>query len=74
MGGNEGTPAGGGLFGGGSTGGTAGLFGEVLPEQVDNSKYTPLDQLTQEELAAFQAELFEPGMIPERPPPRELCV
>lgn len=38
----------------------------------DSQKYTPLDQLTTEELEAFQAPTFTLGKIPTRPPPKEL--
>ena len=69
---------GGGIFGGppasAASGGTVGLFGKVVKPQVDPSRYTPLDQLTPEELAEFTADHFTLGKIPERPPPRELCV
>ncbi|XP_076083288.1 uncharacterized protein LOC143054243 isoform X2 [Mytilus galloprovincialis] len=38
----------------------------------DSQKYTPLNQLTTEELEAFQAPTFTLGKIPTRPPPKEL--
>ena len=37
-------------------------------------RYTPLDQLTPEELAEFTTEHFTLGKIPERPPPKEFCI
>lgn len=37
-----------------------------------SSTYTPLDQLSSDEKAAFQAPKFVLGKIPTRPPPREL--
>ena len=38
----------------------------------DSQKYTPIDQLTPEELEAFQAPTFTLGHIPTKPPPKEL--
>ncbi|CAG2200542.1 unnamed protein product [Mytilus edulis] len=38
----------------------------------DSQKYTPLDQLTTEEIEAFQAPTFTLGKNPTRPPPKEL--
>lgn len=37
------------------------------------SVYTPLDKLKNEELEQFRAPLFTLGLIPTKPPPRELC-
>ncbi|XP_013405761.1 nucleoporin-like protein 2 isoform X2 [Lingula anatina] len=37
------------------------------------SRYTPLDQLTDEEKEQFTAAKFTLGKIPTRPPPKELC-
>merc|ERR1712029_975305 len=51
-----------------------GLFGQVLEAQRDDSLYTPESELTPEELAAFRADHFQLGKIPERPPPQSLCV
>ena len=44
----------------------------ILPHP--SPRYTPLDQLTPEELAEFTAEHFTLGKIPERPPPKEFCI
>jgi len=52
------------------------LFGkpaEVVKEMDPSGTYTPLDQLTEEEKAAFLAPEFELGSVPTRPPPKELC-
>ena len=38
----------------------------------DSQKYTPIDQLTPEELEAFQAPTFTLGRIPTKPPPKQL--
>ena len=38
-----------------------------------SSVYTPLDQLTPEELEHFKGPMFSLGFIPTKPPPRELC-
>ena len=51
-----------------------GLFGQVIEAQRDDSLYTPESELTPEELAAFKADHFELGKIPEKPPPQSLCV
>ncbi|KAH8403169.1 hypothetical protein KR222_006270 [Zaprionus bogoriensis] len=37
------------------------------------SIYSRMEELTQEEIAAFKAEQFAPGQVPFKPPPRELC-
>ena len=42
-------------------------------EQEHVNAYTELDQLTEEELKAFEALTFEIGKIPMRPPPKQLC-
>ena len=52
----------------------AGLFGQAVETQRDDSIYTPEAELTAEEVAAFKADHFELGKIPERPPPQSLCV
>ena len=52
----------------------AGLFGQAVETQRDDSIYTPEAELTPDELAAFKADHFELGKIPERPPPQSLCV
>ena len=52
----------------------AGLFGQAVETQRDDSIYTPEAGLTAEEVAAFKADHFELGKIPERPPPQSLCV
>ena len=53
---------------------SAGLFGQAVETQRDDSIYTPEAELTADELAAFKADHFELGKIPERPPPQSLCV
>ena len=62
--------AGSGLFGK-SNG--SGLFGQVEKQMDPSCIWTPLDQLTAAEKAAFLAPEFELGNVPTRPPPRELC-
>lgn len=42
------------------------------PSSVASSLYTPLEKLTAEERAQFEAATFSLGKIPTRPPPREL--
>ena len=41
--------------------------------QFTDSAYTKMDQLTKEQLDAFQANTFELGKIPTCPPPKEFC-
>ena len=60
---------GGGLFG--KPGG--GLFGQVEKQMDPSCIYTPMEQLTEAEKAAFLAPEFELGNVPTRPPPKELC-
>lgn len=45
-------------------------------EQIcdDDKVYSKLEQLSQEELAAFEQEHFELGFVPDVPPPKSLCV
>ena len=67
---------GGGLFGSSTSSTGGGLFGkaaEAVAELDPACFYTPLDQLTDQERAAFSAAEFELGMVPTRPPPKELC-
>lgn len=45
---------------------------QPTPQNAGSSLYTPLDLLTAEERAQFEAKTFTPGRIPLRPPPREL--
>ena len=46
----------------------------MIKPQIDPSRFTPLEELTPEELAEFTAEHFTLGKIPERPPPKQFCV
>lgn len=56
---------------GGLTGGaTSSDFASSV--NSDSQKYTPIDQLTPEELEAFRAPTFTLGRIPTKPPPKEL--
>ena len=69
-------PTAGGLFGAPSSGG-GGLFGkaeEPLKELDLSCFYSPLDQLSAEELEAYKADAFVLGKVPVNPPPKELCV
>jgi len=52
----------------------SGLFGQAAVLQRDDSIYTAESELTQEELAAYKADAFELGKIPEKPPPQAICV
>ena len=52
----------------------SGLFGQAAVLQRDDSVYTAESELTQEELAAYKADAFELGKIPEKPPPQAICV
>ena len=68
--------SGGGLFGSTATSSSGGLFGkpgEAVKELDPSCFYTPLDQLTAEEKAKFESLEFELGLVPTRPPPKELC-
>ncbi|KAL8607725.1 hypothetical protein ACOMHN_039398 [Nucella lapillus] len=59
-------------------GGTSSVFGNAAASAApsvaaDSGRlYTPLAQLTDLEKAQFEAKMFTPGMIPLRPPPKEL--
>ncbi|XP_052226977.1 uncharacterized protein LOC127841888 isoform X2 [Dreissena polymorpha] len=47
------------------------------PQSADNtlnSVYTSIDQLTTVEREQFEAQTFTVGLIPTRPPPKELCM
>merc|ERR1712110_294754 len=71
-------PASGGLFGlsSATTSAGGGLFGkpaEVVKELDPKCFYTPLEELTDQERAAFQCSEFELGCVPTRPPPKDLC-
>jgi len=71
-------PASGGLFGSSSatTSAGGGLFGkpaEAVKELDPKCFYTPLEELTDQERAAFQCAEFELGCVPTRPPPKDLC-
>merc|ERR1712029_232082 len=68
--------SGGGLFGSTAASSSGGLFGkpgEAVKALVPSCFYTPLDQLTAEEKAKFESSEFELGLVPTRPPPKELC-
>ncbi|KAM8717581.1 hypothetical protein ACLKA7_004302 [Drosophila subpalustris] len=45
---------------------------QQLPNNA-SSIYSRMEDLTQEEIAAFKAAQFAPGQVPFKPPPRELC-
>ena len=78
------TTSGSSLFGvGGGVGQPGGLFGKPAADTGSSQQrgeedpslyYTPLDQLSAEDKAAFEAAEFEFGKIPTVPPPRELCI
>lgn len=42
-------------------------------EPVDERAYSKIEDLTTEEIQAFQAPTFELGKIPLKPPPKQLC-
>lgn len=44
------------------------------PAPISDSVYSKVEDLTPEELQAFQADTFELGKIPSKPPPKHLCV
>lgn len=73
---NTGSPMAG-LFGQGVGGSksdtTTGLFGKTVEKQKDSSVYTPMHELTQEEIDIYRTCNFVLGKIPEKPPPVELC-
>ena len=52
---------------------TTGLFGKTIEKQKDSSVYTPMSELTQEEIDIYRTCHFELGKMPENPPPLELC-
>ena len=56
-----------------STTASSGLFGKPVEKQKDSSVYTPISELTQEDIEAFRTCKFMLGNIPENPPPVELC-
>lgn len=41
--------------------------------QQTSKFYTPINELTQEEIEAFQSDMFDINKIPKNPPPIELC-
>jgi len=43
------------------------------PSQPDSGVHSPLNELTEQEKAAFMAPTFSKGCIPLRPPPLQLC-
>lgn len=49
-------------------------FQAQKPATVDESAYTKQEELTMEELQAFQAANFALGRIPLKPPPQSLCI
>ena len=57
-----------------TAGASTGMFGKKIEEQLDSSIYSLLEALTTEEIEAFKAPIFEIGKIPEKPPPKEVCV
>lgn len=66
-------------FGQSSFGGTSTGFGVTNTPQPATSSgesflYSKMEDLTSEQLAAFQADEFVMGQIPNVPPPRELCI
>ena len=52
---------------------TTGLFGKTIEKQKDSSVYTPMENLTQEEIEVYRTCKFVLGKIPEKPPPIEFC-
>lgn len=64
------SPGGGGLFGKSES---SGLFGQVEKQMDPSCIWTPLDQLTEAEKAAYLGPEFELGCVPTRPPPKEWC-
>ena len=53
---------------------SAGMFGKKIEDQLDSSIYSLIESLTAVDIEAFRAPEFELGKIPEKPPPKELCV
>lgn len=56
-----------------STGAPSATFQTPRQAVEESSTYTPMNRLTAEELAEFQATHFTLGKIPTNPPPKELC-
>lgn len=56
---------------------TQAAFGDnpfvTKPAPIDESAYSKIEDLTAEELKAFEADSFQLGHIPLKPPPRSLC-
>ena len=50
-----------------------GLFGKTVEKQKDSSIYTPMSELSLEEIEIFKTCKYELGKLPENPPPAELC-
>ena len=50
-----------------------GLFGKTAEKQKDSSIYTPMSELSLEEIEIFKTCKYELGKLPENPPPVELC-
>lgn len=48
-------------------------FQTQQPPVIDESVYSRPEDLTPDELQAFQADMFQLGSIPLRPPPKQLC-
>lgn len=46
---------------------------QTQPPPIDESAYSKPEDLTPDELQAFQAETFQIGKIPLKPPPKHLC-
>lgn len=47
---------------------------QTQPPPIDESAYSKPEDLTPDEMEAFQAEMFQVGNIPLKPPPKHLCV
>ena len=64
-----------GQIGGGETKSdtSKGLFGKSAEKQKDSSIYTPMSELSLEEIEIFKTCKYELGKLPENPPPVELC-
>ncbi|XP_052707007.1 nucleoporin NUP42-like isoform X2 [Crassostrea angulata] len=58
---------------GNPTGSAGASFQSPQQTAAASKTYTPMDKLTAEELAEFQANQFTLGKIPTKPPPKELC-
>lgn len=46
---------------------------QTQPPPIDESVYSKPEDLTPDEIQAFQADTFQLGSIPSKPPPRHLC-